>query len=428
MTRQLFEKELATETLHSERLRATILAGLFGLFAAGFAFLYLFFREDYLRILRSPSSIQSVLIFYSLVALYELGIRFIIGFRMRTGRKVFEWMRYWNAFVETSTPTILIIIIAGTAGPFHTLLGPVSFAYFLFVILSTLRLDFMLCVFTGFVAAVEYVILAFHYLAYFREPVLGPMLNATIYYIGRSAFLLAGGIAAGFVAMQIKQRVLSSFKAIAERNEIINLFGQQVSPEIVDVLLEQRPDLTNQKRSVCIMFLDIRNFTPFAATRTPEEIIAYQNAVFGFMIDIINKHHGLINQLLGDGFMSTFGAPISYGNDCYNAVAAAREIITRLKQENEKGSIPPTRVGIGIHAGEVVTGNVGTSLRKQYSITGNTVILASRIEQLNKQFQSQLLISEEVWKTIGGGEDAVHLGLVRVKGEERPVSLYVLAR
>jgi adenylate cyclase len=91
--------------------------------------------------------------------------------------------------------------------------------------------------------------------------------------------------------------------------------------------------------------------------------------------------------------------------------------IARLKQENDNGNIPPTGVGVGIHAGEVVAGNVGSSLRKQYSIIGNVVILASRLEQLNKQFQSQLLISEEVWKAIGGVDGAVHLGLVQAKGE-----------
>lgn len=85
-------------------------------------------------------------------------------------------------------------------------------------------------------------------------------------------------------------------------------------------------------------------------------------------------------------------------------------------------------MGIGIHAGEVVAGNVGTSLCKQYSITGNVVILASRLEQLNKQFQSQLLISEEAWKAISGVEDAVNLGLVQIKGEEKPVSLYLLTQ
>src|SRR5574341_1518018 len=260
MIRHFFEEQLAEETLLSERLRATILAGIFGLFAVGFAFLYLFFREEYLRIFRAFSSIQSVLIFYSLVAGYEVFVRFIIGYRIRAKKKVFEWMRYWNAFVETSTPTILIIVISSTVSPFYTLLGPASFVYFLFIILSTLRLDFKLCVFTGFVAAAEYVILAFYYFAYFHDLTLGSPLNAPIYYIGRSFFLFAGGIAAGFVAMQIKQRVLSSFKAIAERNEIINLFGQQVSPEIVDALLTQKANLTNQKRSVCIMFLDIRNF------------------------------------------------------------------------------------------------------------------------------------------------------------------------
>jgi adenylate cyclase len=85
-------------------------------------------------------------------------------------------------------------------------------------------------------------------------------------------------------------------------------------------------------------------------------------------------------------------------------------------------------VGIGIHAGEAVTGNVGSSLRKQYSITGNVVIVASRLEQQNKQFQSQLLIVGRSVKAIGSVEDAVHLGIVQVKGEEKPVSLYLLAQ
>jgi adenylate cyclase len=120
------------------------------------------------------------------------------------------------------------------------------------------------------------------------------------------------------------------------------------------------------------MFMDIRNFTALVEHRTPEEIVALQNEVFGTAVEVINRHHGVINQFLGDGFMATFGAPLSAGNDCANALAAARELVARIR----------VRIGIGLHAGDAVTGNVGSAERKQYSVTGNVVILASRIEQL----------------------------------------------
>ena len=146
------------------------------------------------------------------------------------------------------------------------------------------------------------------------------------------------------------------------------------------------------------------------------------------MIEVVNAHHGIINQFLGDGFMATFGAPVSYGNNSQHAMDAALKIIDKIKVENEKGLNPQTRIGIGLHSGEAVTGNIGTSLRKQYSITGNVVILASRIEQLNKKYHSQLIISEEVYSQAKNlSDNFVSLGAVNVKGREEPISLYKLA-
>jgi class 3 adenylate cyclase/Tfp pilus assembly protein PilF len=229
---------------------------------------------------------------------------------------------------------------------------------------------------------------------------------------------------------------------VENRERVLNMFGQQVSQEIVDELLAEasettktldelftEPSETTSKiKYVCVMFLDIRDFTALVEKKEPEEIIAYQNAVFGFMIEIINKHHGVINQFLGDGYMATFGAPASWGNDCQNAVNAAIEIVKKVNEKSGNGEILPTRIGIGLHAGNVVTGNVGTSLRKQYSITGNTVILASRIEQLNKKYNSQLLISEEVLHNIKqDGISSESLGSVEVKGREKPINIYKLS-
>jgi len=204
--------------------------------------------------------------------------------------------------------------------------------------------------------------------------------------------------------------------------KIKTLLHQQVSRAVAHELLSSETTDKIERKFVCIMFLDIRDFTPYAEMRDPEEIIRYQNDVFGFMIDIVEKNQGIINQLLGDGFMATFGAPVCAGNDCDNAVKAALEILGTLEKKSQEDVFPKTNIGIGLHAGYVVAGNVGTEGRKQYSITGNTVIIASRIEQLNKTLGSRILISREVYDQLSNknGWDE-NFREVEVKGRKDPV-------
>ncbi len=214
---------------------------------------------------------------------------------------------------------------------------------------------------------------------------------------------------------------------INAEKKIKTLLDQQVSTEVARELLSESADESIQRKLVCVMFLDIRGFTTFAESRKPEDIIRYQNDVFGFMIDSVYKHHGIINQFLGDGFMATFGAPVSSGNDSENACKAAMEIIHNVNTKSKAGEIPKTKVGIGLHTGKVVAGNVGTSLRKQYSITGNAVIIAARIEQLNKEYGSQLLVSGEVLQKIDSKNIEIEsLGEVQLKGREKPINIFKL--
>lgn len=207
---------------------------------------------------------------------------------------------------------------------------------------------------------------------------------------------------------------------------ISKLLEQQVSPEIASALIEEAPE--KKKQFVAIMFLDIRGFTPIAEQMEAKELIEYQNSIFGFMIEIIQRYHGNINQFMGDGFMATFGAPISHGADIKNAFLAGKEIIDQLAKVNAKGVVPLTKVGIGIHAGPVVTGNVGTESRKQFSVTGNTVIIAARIEQLNKQYRSDMIISQEVNEYLDAEDtEGMHFQSYEtpVKGRSEPVEILV---
>jgi adenylate cyclase len=146
------------------------------------------------------------------------------------------------------------------------------------------------------------------------------------------------------------------------------------------------------------------------------------------MIEIVNRHHGIINKFLGDGFMAVFGAPLSDGRDCANALDAAQEILARVRDEVEAGNILPTTVGIGLHAGEAVTGSIGSALRREYTVIGDVVNLAARIEKLNKRFDSQLLISEIVWQAVSSDESkVVPMGEVEVRGREQAIQVYQVA-
>jgi len=179
--------------------------------------------------------------------------------------------------------------------------------------------------------------------------------------------------------------------------------------------------------NVAIMFIDIRGFTRFAVNRRPEEIAQYQNDFFRIVINSVMQYNGIVHQFLGDGCMVTFGATVELENPSRNAVLASERLLKALDEARDKGELRETRIGIGIHSGEVVTGNVGTAGYQQNSISGSVVILAARIEQMNKEFDSQLLVSEEVARSSGRLADATSLGAVALKGWHKPVSIFKLA-
>ncbi|NBU99411.1 MAG: adenylate/guanylate cyclase domain-containing protein, partial [Spirochaetia bacterium] len=224
-----------------------------------------------------------------------------------------------------------------------------------------------------------------------------PVIFDSFIYIAKSFVIFLSGIVSSFVSVQIVLRIQNSYNFLEERNRISDLFGKHVSPIVVDKLLNQKNDFETEVRHVCMMFFDIRNFTSFSENKDPVEVVNYLNCLFDFIIDIINKNNGIVNKFLGDGFMAVFGAPISGEDDVKNAIQSSFEILERIQLEITKGNIPATNVGIGLHAGKAVTGNVGSATRKEYTIIGDVVNLASRIEQLNKKYATQILVSEDVW-------------------------------
>jgi class 3 adenylate cyclase len=223
-------------------------------------------------------------------------------------------------------------------------------------------------------------------------------------------------------------QVVENARVREEHDRVRRVFGQHTAPEVVDELMDGAAEVAPRRQHACVMFLDVRGFTAFAERAEPEAVLDYLNGLLWFMIEAVNRHHGIIHQLLGDGFMALFGAPVARDTDCRDAVAAALEIVDRLGSAVAAGAVPPTEVGIGLHAGEVVAGLVGSRVHREYKVTGDVVNLAARIEGLNKEFDSSVLVSHAVWDALDDDRpEAEALGAVEIRGRREPVTLYRIA-
>lgn len=427
-----FEDELTLEMLRSNKLRVNILIVVVLVAHFSFLSLSLFSFGKYQSTFHGRFHIFliRVVVTTCIVLLCLFIERAFINHYIKIRRKPHASFLYLSAFLEASIPTIGIISVATIIDPLYALFAPPLLAYPVIIVLSALRLNFRLCIFTGAVASLEYTLLALFYTLEqsTAAQTIEPMLSETIHHLPKGLMLFVTGVVTGFVTLQIKERLLNSFLMAKERDRISRTFGEHVSPAVMEKLLEQKADLRSEKKNVCVMFLDIRGFTSYAEKRTPEEVVAYLESLFEFMIEIVNRHNGIINKFLGDGFMAVFGAPLSDEQACLNAIAASQEILFQVNEEIARGNISETRIGIGLHAGEAVTGSIGSSLRREYTVIGDVVNMASRIEKLNKKFNSQLLISDAVREALEEkASGVVSMGAVQVRGHETAIQIYKVA-
>jgi adenylate cyclase len=423
--------ELDREALQNERLRAKLIAIFCGIGGSVFLFLHRFL-SSYMELLRQHRGFgERVAAALWILLLYEIFLWVALGRRLAQntpglGRR---W-RFASAVLELTLPTVLVYSFIDLMHPIYGLLMPPTTLYFLFILLSALRMDFAVCAVTGSVAAVEYMLLYAYGVHRYSGPPPILLLSTPFHHVAKAVGFLVCGLIAGIVTSQLKQRVTRSLRLIAERNHVTTMFGLYVSPSVVEKLMEKRGgmDLGGELRDVCVLFLDIRNFTQFSEKRAPQEVVSYLNSLFSFMIDIVSEHGGIINKFLGDGFMAIFGAPLADGRECERAMRAALAMVARLDEEIQSGRLPATRIGIGIHYGPALTGSIGSPRRKEYTIIGDTVNLASRIEQLSKQYKAQILVSHSVLQAAkDSGIFAERIGEVSVRGRESPLELYRLA-
>jgi len=229
-----------------------------------------------------------------------------------------------------------------------------------------------------------------------------------------------GAVAEGFNSM---------VQGLREREAIRETFGKYVSPEVRDEILAGRVSGAGVQREVTILFADLRDFTPWVEATPPAEVVADLNAYFTEMDFAIRAHGGLVLQFIGDEIEAVFGAPIEDARHADAAVAAAREMGKRLDTWNSAriaAGKAALRHGIGIHTGTVIAGNIGSSERMSYALVGDAVNLASRIQALNKDFGTQILVSGVTHAKLSSPVGLESLPAVRVKGRSAEVAVFAL--
>jgi adenylate cyclase len=417
-----FEHMFMREVMREElvRVRALIIVAIVILFIV--VLTHALFPDVVQRVWRNGVNPNSIYVILMVFVLFELFVYRTIRHHLKLDRDLPVYRRYIGALIETSMPTLLLALQVESMGPVRALGFVMPLVYFIFVILSTLRLDFWLSTFTGFVAAVELFAMAMHY-----KPLINPDPEPELYYhLSRSMILFTCGVLAGGVGVQLRRGFAASIRAATARDRITNLFGQHVSPQVVERLITEGANTQSDIRRVAVMFVDFRSFTAAARSRSPQDVVDRLDGAFAVLVEILDRHGGIVNKFLGDGFLALFGAPFEATEAPHRAVAAAREMLRAMDDIND-GASWPLRIGIGIHFGEVVAGNIGSPRRKEYTVIGDTVNFASRLEALNKEFGSQLLISAAVRDALGEAcSDAVSLGEVAVRGYDRPMTVWQL--
>jgi class 3 adenylate cyclase/CHASE2 domain-containing sensor protein len=230
----------------------------------------------------------------------------------------------------------------------------------------------------------------------------------------------------------LQERQLKA-EAEAERGELMGLFGRYVSPDVAAEIWRRKAEivLAGEEKTATVVFTDIRNFTGLTANKPSAEVLAWLNDYFTAMSGVIDRHKGFINKFIGDGMMIVFGVPLEGDprEDACRAVRAGLEMLERVEAFNVEQAgtgRPHIGIGVGVHTGPLTAGNVGSRDRLEYSVIGETVNLASRLESLCKEFKSSLILSPTTEELVRGDFPTEPLGETQVRGFEGKIKIYTV--
>jgi adenylate cyclase len=250
------------------------------------------------------------------------------------------------------------------------------------------------------------------------------------FVLGVPAALVAfdrGGYWIDFVLPVLATSLMGLGSDALDRRRFRDSFARYLSRDVMARVLADAPSLRGEHRSVSILFSDLRGFTTLSEQMEPERIAAHLNEYFDAMTTAIFAHRGMINDFVGDAVMAVFGAPVDDPDHAWNAVQSAlamNHALDALNRRWEAAGLPRLQMGIGIHTGAVFAGNVGGRDRIKYTVIGDPVNVASRVEGLNKELGTTMLITEETLAAVGDRVRVRDCGPIAVKGRVEKVRVF----
>ena len=232
----------------------------------------------------------------------------------------------------------------------------------------------------------------------------------------------------------VEERLVSR-EAGAQREQMMKLFSSYVDPAVAETIWQRRDELflEGEEHTATVMFTDIRGFTALSLGQPPSVVLGWLNRYVSAMDEVIRAHGGFLNKFIGDGLMIIFGLPIGKGatEDARRAVEAALAMLARVESLNDEAKghpeLPCLRIGVGIHTGPLMAGSIGSANRQEYSVIGETVNLASRLESLNKQFHTEIMMSAATMHLVADSFPGLEpLGAAKVPGIQEPVEVFTL--
>jgi adenylate cyclase len=212
-----------------------------------------------------------------------------------------------------------------------------------------------------------------------------------------------------------------------DKRRIRSMFGTYVSPRVVDQILDNPPELGGVDKDITVFFSDIRGFTTLSESMSPQELVAILNRYLTAMTDIILKYEGTLDKYEGDAIMCFWGAPLPQEDHALRACRCAVEQIAALRELNRELPMDISLdIGIGINSGRMTVGNMGSMQRMDYTLIGDNVNLGARLEGTNKQYKTNIIISENTFGLVKDQVIARELDNIRVKGKNKPVLIYEL--
>lgn len=221
-------------------------------------------------------------------------------------------------------------------------------------------------------------------------------------------------------------------KGLAEREQLRETFGKFVNKEIAERAMKGELRLGGERKIATIFFSDIRSFTAISENMSPEDVVEFLNDYMTRMVDCIEQTHGVVDKFIGDAIMGVWGAPVSTGSPQKDALFAIKSMLlmrSSLMEFNKNRGVPGKpilHIGCGLNTGQCLAGQIGSTQRMEYTVIGDTVNTASRIESLNKPFCTDILLSDNTYRLVKDYVITEPMPAIRVKGKKEPLQIYAL--